>query len=63
MYAKEWIGISKVINKLEKLMKEYNINIATIDGKAIAELSMKKADPDIGDLIMCVINRDEVLKV
>lgn len=34
-------------------MKDYAINLATVDGKALASLATSKKFPDLSDLILC----------
>ncbi|KAL4463088.1 hypothetical protein ABPG74_007089 [Tetrahymena malaccensis] len=62
-YIKEWIFIITIIRSLEKLMKDYDISIATVDGKALAQFATLKKQPDIADLILCCVNKEEILKV
>lgn len=45
-------------------MKSFDIPIAEIDGKKVAKLAFEKhAIPEIEDLVLCVINIDDILKV
>ena len=44
-------------------MKENNVPLATVDGKAIASLSQTNSVPSIDDLVECIVNKDDILKI
>ncbi len=62
-YAAHWGEITVVIHALEKLLGEYNVPLAYIDGKKAAKLAM---DPfkkwTVDDLLNCVANQDTVME-
>ena len=44
-------------------MKEYNVPLATVDGTALASLSQTNSVPSIEDLVECIVNKDDILKI
>lgn len=44
-------------------MKDYNISLATVDGKALASLGQVNSSPSIEDLVECIVNKDDILKI
>ena len=44
-------------------MKDYNISLATIDGKALAALGQTNSSPTTEDLVECIVNKDDILRI
>ena len=62
-YFGVWPSIEKVIIELEKLLGQYDIKIAYIDGKKIAALAeITDIKPTIQQLVGCVMNQEELKK-
>ena len=61
-YATRWSEITLVVHALEKLLSEYNVPLAYVDGKKAARLA---TDPfkkwTVDDLLNCIVNQDTVL--
>jgi hypothetical protein len=58
-----WILINNILKSLEKLMKDYDIALANVDGKLLAELALDRKMPSVEDLVECIVNKDEILKI
>lgn len=52
-----------MLKYLEKLVKDYDIPLATIDGKAVAALANKRPPFEITDLVLCCLDTSDILKV
>jgi len=62
-YASRWGEVSIIIRSLEKLLSEYNILLAYIDGKKVLKLAIdpfRKVTTD--DLLNCIVNQEATLK-
>lgn len=62
-YASRWGEVCVVIRALEKLLGEYNVLLAYIDGKKVLKLAIdpfRKVTTD--DLLNCIINQEATLK-
>ena len=59
-----WEPISNIIKSLEKLLHNYGVPLATIDGKKVARLAVqKKKNLNMNELLDCVVNSEEVNQV
>ena len=62
-YSARWGEIILVVHALEKLLGEYNVPLAYIDGKKVARLAM---DPfkrwTVDDLLNCIANQETVME-
>ncbi|EGR31111.1 IQ calmodulin-binding motif family protein, putative, partial [Ichthyophthirius multifiliis] len=63
MFSKEWPYLKNIIKSLEKLMKDYGVQIAQIDGKQLVNYSQQKIIPQLEHLIDSCINQEDILKV
>lgn len=60
-----WEPISNIIKNLEKLLRNYGVPLATIDGKKVARLAVQNKKPtlNMNELLDCVVNSEEVNQV
>jgi hypothetical protein len=59
-----WEPITLLIQTLEKILTDYDIRVAYIDGKKLARLAeISFGKPSIADLLGCIVNQDDVSKV
>ena len=59
-----WEPISNIIKSLEKLLSNYDIQLAYIDGKKLAKLAIQpKKTQNLNDLLDCIVNSEEINKV
>ena len=49
--------------RLEKLLRNKNINMAWVEGKKLADLADELKKPSDSDLINCLLNKEIVEKV
>eukprot|EP01064_Diplonema_japonicum_P026301 TRINITY_DN3771_c0_g1_i1.p1 TRINITY_DN3771_c0_g1~~TRINITY_DN3771_c0_g1_i1.p1 ORF type:complete len:943 (+),score=239.09 TRINITY_DN3771_c0_g1_i1:98-2926(+) len=60
-YKSNWGSITAVITQLERLLTEYGVPLAYIDGKVVAKLAQIDMGPMAHDQLMaCITNRDDV---
>ncbi|XP_057308463.1 IQ domain-containing protein H-like isoform X1 [Hydractinia symbiolongicarpus] len=62
-YCLSWESVSNLLLKLKKVVLDYSIPIAFIDGDRLADLAMffeLGPKPTIKDLLMCVLNSKDV---
>lgn len=60
-YINQWAGISFIIHLLEKLLIEYDVPNAIINGKALSKLASSNTQkPTIIQLFDCFSNTEEV---
>eukprot|EP00756_Hemistasia_phaeocysticola_P027353 Hpha_TRINITY_DN16114_c4_g2::TRINITY_DN16114_c4_g2_i1::g.5597::m.5597 len=60
-YRAVWGSIGSLIRRLEKLLAEFAIPLAYIDGKKLAKLAeIDMGPPTVEQLMSCIANRDEV---
>ena len=59
-----WEPIALLIQLLEKILTDYDIKIAYIDGKKLAKLAEAAfGKPSLLDLLGCIVNQDDINKV
>jgi hypothetical protein len=65
MFSAQWIEVSFILRALEKLMRDYDVPLVTVDGKQLVALSQhaQHTMPSVEDLVSCLVNLDEVLKI
>ena len=60
-YNHEWGSISVIIAQLEKLMREYSVKLAIINGPCVYDLaSLNLVSIEREELVMCISNIDQV---
>lgn len=60
-YINQWAGISFMIHLLEKLLSDYEVPHAIVNGKALAKLAQQSTHkPNVVQLYDCLSNSDEI---
>ncbi|XP_071965031.1 IQ domain-containing protein H-like [Antedon mediterranea] len=62
-YCLSWGNISSTLKLLEKLMMEYAVPLAFVNGDRLADLALEyelEKDPSIPELLSVIINKDDV---
>lgn len=65
-YCLSWESINKLLDKLEKLLIDYSVPIAFVDGERLADMSLYfeiGPKPTMKDLLMCILNSSDVEKI
>ncbi|KRX03040.1 hypothetical protein PPERSA_08115 [Pseudocohnilembus persalinus] len=62
-YKQDWNSIILILEDLENLMQDFEIPTATVDGKQVADLASQHREPSIEDLVQCLVNQKEILKI
>lgn len=65
-YCLTWESISKLLSMIVKLLSDYSVPIAFIDGTRLADMSLYfevGPKPTMKDLLICVINSNDVEKI
>ena len=48
---------------MENFLKDFQIPLGVVDGKLLASLAFDKRIPSIEELVECLVNIDEILKI
>lgn len=62
-YCLSWGPIITMLEKMERMLQDYSVPVAFIDGDKLADLALEfdlELQPTIGDLLTAVVNREDV---
>lgn len=62
-YCLTWGPLVTIIGKMEKMLRDYAVPLAFIDGDKLADLALEfelEIQPTINDLLTAVVNREDV---